>query len=1775
MKVLSNLSLYGTLGLNSVVDANTDTDKFLVIDSNGIVKYRTGQELYNDIGAGGAAAYTSVLQHEVKAGVALTKGQAVYVTSADGTNMIVGKASNASEATSSKTLGLLVQNLAINDIGFVVTEGLLAGLDTSTALAGDPVWLGTDGNLIFGLSNKPYAPAHLVFIGIVTRVQQNNGEIFVKVQNGFELNEIHNVQITSTPSDNTVLAYETSTSLYKMKSIPTLLGYTPTTNARTLTINGTSYDLSADRSWSVGTHTGNLTTGYVPKATGATTLTDSIIYDNGSGIGINTASPYDSANFKLDVNGGVIIKNTSGTLAQLILINSNPATGGNNGFVQFTAGGNTATAFAELQSYYGLSVASGALRLQPAGGQVLIGTRTASAFTTDINGTLRVSGQLTLGSTISNNTYVYTMPGASGTLALVSQIPSLSGYVQTSRTLTINGVSYDLSADRSWSITAGVSSVQAGSGISVSTSGGVATVSNTGLLSGTAGSGISVSTSGGTLSISNTGLLSASAGSGISVSTSGGTLSISNTGLLSALAGSGISVSTSGGSLSISNTGILSILAGSGISVSTSGGTTTITNTITNTNQLTNGAGYITGITSSMVTSALGYTPYNSSNPNGYITSSALSSYLPLSGGTMSGIIAFSNVTGNKIDFYHTTTGSGDRYGIQVQSSELRIHSGAAGASTGGITFGKSDTTTFTEHLRIRNDGIVQVNSYLRTSGVTSNTVFFSAGTNSVDFGNALGQGTSSRSTYFRGNTDNVSVWWGGVDGNGNNIPYGAIDATAGQFTFWRNSGGTGGGDWTNIMTMNASGLTMVNGNFIGSLIGNASTASTATNVAWTGVSAGIRENYDLQFRPADNSSSYAGLSFASPGNSQNGGYFLIRGGADNDVYTQNGITLVADLGWLTLAQRTTASRGVRIMTGSSTSTERARFLTDGQIQFLNGTGFTYNGNTIWHQGNLTNLNQLTNGPGYITGYTETDTLASVTGRGASTSTLSNFNAGLTSAKTSKTAYSIHIKGGFYGAPRLQLYDLAVDGNAFVGLGVDMSGAAYEFSNYFPRYAGSGKWSVGSWAGDFGTGQYVSGYNEKFWITENAAAFNISVTVNGTMRFTDTTNGIYKSGDRLTIRSESTDNVANFANYGLYLPVMSQTAGLYVESPIEARGGLRMGSGASNGTITVGADTGATANRLVQRDGGGDIYSRYSFAIHFNASCPNNENPSIAAIWTNSGADNYLRKSTPAHLISQLGLITTSNIGSQSVNNSSQLNGLSKIQLWNNSGQNHEAYQSFAAIPNFGVWFMQNSSPSDTPQSASQYYVQTQGLGNQYPYGTGTPGAYALMTAVARDHALKYTYYRTLENGNWGSWTKAAAGYADTAGSLSSMNISQFTNNSGYVTTSGLSTDTDSEQQAGLRYLNWNEGIRRMNTDPRWNESGYDGDLGCLHIWAFTSGGVPYGRAGIALYNGSDYQYLTTKASTSGIFVNNSLILTTGNYNSYALPLSGGSLSGDLGMGGSRITYSTYNAPNMIVAGSGDNNWTFGSFHDGGSQYWMQVKFYGTGDDSRGFRILDVNGGTVRFRVNGAGNAYANNNLILTTANYSSYALTTGGGTVTGTILSSFDNSWALRINRSSTSNYLGITYATGGALQWYLGPREDGTHTYRFYNFATTLNTWSIDVNGNCTASGDITAFSDARVKTNVKTIENALNKVLGLRGVSYNRTDSQDKKTKIGVIAQETLPIVPEVVNQENDGMYSVSYGNFGGLFIEAFKEQQQQIKAQAEQISELKSIINALTK
>jgi hypothetical protein len=96
------------------------------------------------------------------------------------------------------------------------------------------------------------------------------------------------------------------------------------------------------------------------------------------------------------------------------------------------------------------------------------------------------------------------------------------------------------------------------------------------------------------------------------------------------------------------------------------------------------------------------------------------------------------------------------------------------------------------------------------------------------------------------------------------------------------------------------------------------------------------------------------------------------------------------------------------------------------------------------------------------------------------------------------------------------------------------------------------------------------------------------------------------------------------------------------------------------------------------------------------------------------------------------------------------------------------------------------------------------------------------------------------------------------------------------------------------------------------------------------------------------------------------------------------------------------------------------------------------------------------------------------------------------------------------------------------------------------------LDVTGDITASGTVTANSDEKLKENVITIENALEKVLSLRGVEYDRIDSGDHQ--IGVIAQEVEKVVPAVVY--GDEIKSVAYANLVGLLIEAIKEQQKEI-------------------
>ena len=158
-------------------------------------------------------------------GATLTKGTVVYISGATGNKPTVSKAIATSDSTSAQTFGLVQVDIPDNSNGYIVCQGDLVGLDTQSFTEGTQLYLSSTTAGTY-TSTKQYAPAHLVYIGIITRSHPTQGQIEVKIQNGYEMDELHNVA-AQTPSNNDALFYETATSLWKNKSISAVLGYTP------------------------------------------------------------------------------------------------------------------------------------------------------------------------------------------------------------------------------------------------------------------------------------------------------------------------------------------------------------------------------------------------------------------------------------------------------------------------------------------------------------------------------------------------------------------------------------------------------------------------------------------------------------------------------------------------------------------------------------------------------------------------------------------------------------------------------------------------------------------------------------------------------------------------------------------------------------------------------------------------------------------------------------------------------------------------------------------------------------------------------------------------------------------------------------------------------------------------------------------------------------------------------------------------------------------------------------------------------------------------------------------------------------------------------------------------------------------------------------------------------------------------------------------------------------------------------------------------------------
>lgn len=239
-----------------------------------------------DLSVSVAASTTNVIvQVRNTTGATLTKGTVVYMSGATGQIPTVSKALATSDATSAQSLGMMTADLANNANGYVTIIGLLTGIDTSAFTDGAQLYLsGTTAGTY--TSTKTYAPVHLVYVGVVEHAHPTQGKIFVKVQNGYELDEIHDVSAQS-PTTGQTIVFNSVTGLWEKNTVsltagvngtlPIANGGTGSTNGTvSLNINGTvGATTPATGSFTTVTTSGDVTVGGNFTVNGTTTTLNS------------------------------------------------------------------------------------------------------------------------------------------------------------------------------------------------------------------------------------------------------------------------------------------------------------------------------------------------------------------------------------------------------------------------------------------------------------------------------------------------------------------------------------------------------------------------------------------------------------------------------------------------------------------------------------------------------------------------------------------------------------------------------------------------------------------------------------------------------------------------------------------------------------------------------------------------------------------------------------------------------------------------------------------------------------------------------------------------------------------------------------------------------------------------------------------------------------------------------------------------------------------------------------------------------------------------------------------------------------------------------------------------------------------------------------------------------------------------------------------------------------------------------------------------------------
>jgi hypothetical protein len=224
--LMFNGSVWQKIDQSDVVQSITSADASIVVTTTGsTVDLSVSQ-----------TSPASVLVEQVRnsTGATLTKGTAVYISGATGQLPTVSKALANADVTSAQTLGLITADISNNSNGYVTIIGLMSNLNTSAYTDGAQLYLSptTAGTLT---ATKPYAPQHLVYVAVVAHAHPTQGKLLVKVQNGYEMDELHNVSAQNA-TDGQVLIYNDTTNLWEKNTLTDGTGISITEGAGSITV---------------------------------------------------------------------------------------------------------------------------------------------------------------------------------------------------------------------------------------------------------------------------------------------------------------------------------------------------------------------------------------------------------------------------------------------------------------------------------------------------------------------------------------------------------------------------------------------------------------------------------------------------------------------------------------------------------------------------------------------------------------------------------------------------------------------------------------------------------------------------------------------------------------------------------------------------------------------------------------------------------------------------------------------------------------------------------------------------------------------------------------------------------------------------------------------------------------------------------------------------------------------------------------------------------------------------------------------------------------------------------------------------------------------------------------------------------------------------------------------------------------------------------------------------------------------------------------------------